>query len=73
MGVQPCLRLGAVPGGGAGKCQARDAGGELVRKHPADGAELKPGQEVTLVSDVMRAGYAWQGRVIRPAMVKVKG
>jgi molecular chaperone GrpE len=31
------------------------------------------GQDTTVVSDVMRAGYAWQGRVIRPAMVKVKG
>jgi molecular chaperone GrpE len=25
------------------------------------------------VSDVMRAGYAWKGRVVRPAMVKVTG
>ncbi|MDQ1444243.1 MAG: molecular chaperone GrpE [Acidimicrobiaceae bacterium] len=25
------------------------------------------------VSDVMRAGYAWKGRVLRPAMVKVTG
>lgn len=25
------------------------------------------------VSDVMRAGYAWKGRVLRPAMVKVIG
>jgi len=25
------------------------------------------------VSDVMRAGYRWKGRVLRPAMVKVKG
>ena len=41
---------------------------EAVMHEPAD-----EGQEATLVSDVMRAGYAWQGRVIRPAMVKVKG
>ncbi len=30
-------------------------------------------QDATVVSDVLRPGYAWQGRVIRPAMVKVKG
>lgn len=29
--------------------------------------------EGTVVSDVMRAGYAWKGRVVRPAMVKVRG
>ncbi len=26
-----------------------------------------------LVSDVLRAGYRWRGRVLRPAMVKVQG
>ena len=26
-----------------------------------------------LVSEVMRAGYRWKGRVLRPAMVKVRG
>lgn len=26
-----------------------------------------------LVSEVMRAGYRWRGRVLRPAMVKVRG
>ena len=26
-----------------------------------------------VVSDVMRTGYAWKGRVLRPAMVKVEG
>ena len=41
---------------------------EAVMHEPA--AE---GQEATLVSDVMRAGYVWQGRVVRPAMVKVQG
>jgi molecular chaperone GrpE len=29
--------------------------------------------EVPKVSDVLRAGYRWKGRVLRPAMVKVKG
>jgi molecular chaperone GrpE len=41
---------------------------EAVMHEPAD-----DGQETTSVSDVMRPGYAWQGRVVRPAMVKVKG
>lgn len=31
------------------------------------------GDEGTVVSDVMRPGYAWKGRVVRPAMVKVRG
>ncbi|MEJ7583257.1 MAG: nucleotide exchange factor GrpE [Acidimicrobiales bacterium] len=31
------------------------------------------GDEGTLVVDVMRRGYVWKGRVIRPAMVKVRG
>ena len=31
------------------------------------------GDEGTVVSAVMRAGYAWKGRVVRPAMVKVRG
>ena len=31
------------------------------------------GDEGTVVSDVMRPGYAWNGRVVRPAMVKVRG
>ena len=40
---------------------------EAVLHEPADdGAEPR-------VVEVMRAGYAWKGRVIRPAMVKVRG
>ena len=38
---------------------------EAVMHEPGDG-----GPEVV---DVMRAGYRWKGRVLRPAMVKVKG
>ena len=29
--------------------------------------------EGTVVSDVLRPGYRWKGRVVRPAMVKVRG
>ncbi len=30
------------------------------------------GQSAPVVSDVLRTGYAWNGRVLRPAMVKVR-
>lgn len=43
---------------------------EAVLHEPADGDE---GGSATVVSDVMRPGYAWKGRLVRPAMVKVKG
>jgi molecular chaperone GrpE len=29
--------------------------------------------EVAIVEEVMRSGYVWKGRTIRPAMVRVKG
>lgn len=41
---------------------------EAVMHEPA-----ADGDEGTVVSDVMRPGYAWKGRVVRPAMVKVRG
>lgn len=41
---------------------------EAVMHEPA-----ADGDTATVVSDVMRAGFAWKGRVIRPAMVKVRG
>jgi molecular chaperone GrpE len=31
------------------------------------------GDGSTIVSDVMRPGYSWKGRIVRPAMVKVRG
>ena len=34
--------------------------------------EGEPGEEPTVVAS-LRTGYAWKGKVIRPAMVKVKG
>src|SRR4051794_23069581 len=33
----------------------------------------EPGEGPAKVVDVMRAGYRWKGRVVRPAMVKVAG
>ncbi len=42
---------------------------EAVLHEPAD----DDGDDGTVVSEVLRTGYAWKGRVLRPAMVKVKG
>ena len=39
---------------------------EAVMHEPGDGGE-------TTVSEVLRTGYEWKGRVLRAAMVKVKG
>ncbi len=39
---------------------------EAVMTEPGDG-------EVPVVSEVLRTGYEWKGRVLRAAMVKVKG
>ena len=39
---------------------------DAVLHEPGDAAE-------PVVSEVMRAGYRWKGRVLRPAMVKVQG
>jgi len=42
---------------------------EAVMQEPADGN----GDGTTVVVDVMRSGYTWKGRVLRAALVKVKG
>lgn len=39
---------------------------EAVMTEPGDGGE-------TVVAEVLRTGYEWKGRVLRAAMVKVKG
>ena len=41
---------------------------DAVAHEPADGD-----QQEQQVAEVMRAGYRWKGRVLRPAMVKVRG
>jgi molecular chaperone GrpE len=38
-----------------------------------DAVAHEEGEGDATVSEVMRAGYRWKGRVLRPAMVKVKG
>jgi molecular chaperone GrpE len=41
---------------------------EAVQHEPGDETVQQP-----TVSEVFRSGYTWKGRVLRPAMVKVKG
>jgi molecular chaperone GrpE len=41
---------------------------EAVMHEPGD-----DGDDGAVVVEVLRTGYAWKGRVLRPAMVKVKG
>ncbi len=46
--------------------------GESFDPHVADAVVHEPGDGGDhIVSEVLRAGYSWQGRVLRPAMVKV--
>jgi molecular chaperone GrpE len=42
-------------------------------EHDAVAHEPADGDDHATVSDVMRAGWRWKGRVLRPAMVKVRG
>jgi len=42
-------------------------------EHDAVAHEPAEDDEPPSVSDVMRAGWRWKGRVLRPAMVKVRG
>ena len=39
---------------------------EAVLHEPGEGGE-------SVVTESLRTGYLWKGRVLRPAMVKVKG
>ncbi len=43
---------------------------EAVLHEPAADGDDDDG---TVVSDVLRPGYRWKGRIVRPAMVKVRG
>jgi molecular chaperone GrpE len=42
-------------------------------EHDAVAHEPGDGTDGPVVTDVMRNGYRWKGRLVRPAMVKVKG
>jgi molecular chaperone GrpE len=65
--------LGALEKEGLGRI---DPGGEPFDPNLHDAVMHEPaidGDETTIVSDVMRPGYSWKGRIVRPAMVKVRG
>jgi molecular chaperone GrpE len=53
-----------------------DPGGDLFDPNRHEAVMHEPADDdshETVVADVMRPGYAWKGRLLRPAMVKVKG
>ncbi|HWC40008.1 MAG TPA: nucleotide exchange factor GrpE [Acidimicrobiales bacterium] len=50
-----------------------DPRGQPFDPNQHDAVMHEEGDEEPEVSDVLRAGYRWKGRVLRPAMVKVKG
>lgn len=65
--------VGALTKQGLGRIDDQDvvfdpACHDAVMHEPAEGEEEGP-----LVAEVMRAGYSWKGRVVRPAMVRVRG
>ena len=46
---------------------------EAVQHEPGDPDDSDSAEHHPTVSEVFRSGYTWKGRVLRPAMVKVKG
>ena len=50
-----------------------DPAGEPFDPNEADAVAHEEGDEGPVVAEVLRPGYRWKGRVIRPAMVKVRG
>jgi molecular chaperone GrpE len=50
-----------------------DPAGEQFDPNEADAVAHEDGDGGPVVAEVLRPGYRWKGRVLRPAMVKVKG
>ena len=50
-----------------------DKAGEPFDPNCHDAVAHEPGDGGQEVAEVMRSGYRWRGRVLRPAMVKVRG
>lgn len=50
-----------------------DKPGEPFDPNCHDAVAHEPGEGAQEVAEVMRSGYRWRGRVLRPAMVKVRG
>jgi molecular chaperone GrpE len=47
--------------------------GKAFDPNEADAVAHEDGEGGPVVAEVLRPGYRWKGRVLRPAMVKVKG
>ena len=50
-----------------------DPAGEEFDPNEADAVAHEEGDGGPVVAEVLRPGYRWKGRVLRPAMVKVRG
>jgi molecular chaperone GrpE len=50
-----------------------DPAGEEFDPNEADAVAHEDGEGGPVVAEVLRPGYRWKGRVLRPAMVKVRG
>ena len=50
-----------------------DPAGEQFDPNEADAVAHEDGDGGPVVAEVLRPGYKWKGRVLRPAMVKVRG
>ena len=50
-----------------------DPAGEAFDPNEADAVAHEAGDGGPVVAEVLRAGYRWKGRVLRPAMVTVRG
>ena len=50
-----------------------DPAGKPFDPNEADAVAHEEGEDGPVVAEVLRPGYRWKGRVIRPAMVKVRG
>jgi molecular chaperone GrpE len=53
--------------------EAMDLAGKPYDPADAEAVVHEPGDGDTVVTEVLRTGYRWKGKVLRPAMVKVRG
>jgi molecular chaperone GrpE len=53
--------------------EAMHLDGEAFDPALAEAVLHEPGDGGPVVSEVLRSGYTWKGKVLRPAMVKVRG
>jgi molecular chaperone GrpE len=54
--------------------EAMDCAGKPFDPHEHDAVAHEPGDGgAPVISEVLRTGYRWKGKVLRPAMVKVRG